>query len=85
MKMEFFMHLNIIFEKYGYSLKCQNTSNNGDDKSSADSGAYFSFEKLNGDQPTIPKGQKAARSRFSGGCGDVLYHISDLSNVIRQL
>ena len=48
MKMEFSMHLNTIFEKYGYSLKCQNTSNNGGDNSSVDSGAYFPFEKLNG-------------------------------------
>ena len=48
MKMEFFMHLNTIFEKYGNSLKCQNMSNNGGDNSSVDSGAYFSFEKLNG-------------------------------------
>lgn len=48
MKMEFFMHLNTIFEKYGYSLKSQNTSNNGGDNSSVDSGAYFSFEKFNG-------------------------------------
>lgn len=46
MKMEFFTHLNNIFEKFGYSLKCQNTSNKGGDNSPVVSGAYFSFEKL---------------------------------------
>ena len=36
-----------IFENFGYSLKCQNTSNNGGDNSHAVSGAHIFFEKLN--------------------------------------
>ena len=46
-KMELFTHLKTIFAKFGYSMKCQNTSNDGGDNSSVVSGAYFSFEKLN--------------------------------------
>lgn len=46
-KMELFTHLKIIFAKFGYSMKCQNTSNDGGDNSSVVSGAYLSFEKLN--------------------------------------
>ena len=46
-KMELFTHLKTIFAKSGYSMKCQNTSNDGGDNSSVVSGAYFSFEKLN--------------------------------------
>ena len=45
--MEFFTHLNTIFENFDFSLKCQNTSNNGGDNSHAVSGAHISFEKLN--------------------------------------
>ena len=45
--MEFFTHLNTIFENFSYSLKCQNTSNNSGDNSHAVSGAHISFEKLN--------------------------------------
>ena len=46
-KMELFTHLKTIFVKFGYSMKCQNTSNDGGDNSSVVSGAYLSFEKLN--------------------------------------
>ena len=46
-KMELFTHLKTIFAKFGYSMKCQNTSNDGGDNSSVVSAAYLSFEKLN--------------------------------------
>ena len=46
-KMELFTHFKTIFAKFGHSMKCQNTSNDGGDNSSVVSGAYLSFEKLN--------------------------------------
>ena len=46
-KIKLFTHLKTIFAKFGYSMKCQNTSNDGGDNSSVVSGAYLSFEKLN--------------------------------------
>lgn len=58
MKMEFFAHLNTVFERFGYPLKCQNTSNNGGDNSPVVSGAYFFFEKFNETNQLHQKGEK---------------------------